>query len=90
MVIWQTQTLRSEHSVGFAGLYGGGGHSGLQSEMGEKMCINKRDETVAKCQGTARNNKNLATSIYAALMGSYNVTVTQLSTTANRRCPRPH
>lgn len=71
MAIWQTQTLRSEHSEGCAGLCGEreGEHCGLQSETGEKICINKRDETVAKCQGTTRNNKNLATSIYAALMG---------------------
>jgi len=89
VVIRQTQTLRSEHSVVCVGLYGGGDIVGYKARW-EKMCINKRDETVAKCQRTARNNKNLATSIYAALMGSHNVTVTQLSTTANRMCPRPN
>jgi len=34
VVIWQTQTLRSEHSVECG--EGGGEHCGLQSETGEK------------------------------------------------------
>jgi hypothetical protein len=78
VVIWQTQTLRSEHSVvcvqghtdeGRYG-WGGGGTVGYNARW-ETMCINTREETVAKCQGTASNNKTLATSIYATLVRSH-------------------